>query len=493
MRRATRYRVVVVTRLLVGPFNRVEGDMEVTLDTAGDVVQAAYVNSPLYRGFEQILHGKDPRDALVITPRICGICSVSQSAASAAALRDWTGSEVPANGQLAINLIHAVENLADHLSHFYLFFMPDFARSVYADQSWHGEIAARFQAGTGSALAQMLPVRAQFMHILGYLAGKWPHTLAVQPGGTSRAIGASEKLRIRVLLREFRGFLEATVFGDALEEVTALKDGAALADWQHAPAGGIGDFRRFLAVADALGLEGLGRSDVPFLSYGSYETDGERLLKRGVWAGELRPLDESGISEDISHTWLAGDERPRHPRLGVTLPVMDKDRAYSWCKAPRLAGEVVETGALARQVVDGHPLIRDLVALGGGNVRSRVIARLLEVARIVPEMERWIEAIRPRKPFCASAPLPEEGEGAGLVEAARGSLGHWMSVRQGRLTNYQIIAPTTWNFSPRDGAGVPGVLEQALVGAPVRPGEDTPVAVQHIVRSFDPCMVCTVH
>jgi hydrogenase large subunit len=68
-----------------------------------------------------------------------------------------------------------------------------------------------------------------------------------------------------------------------------------------------------------------------------------------------------------------------------------------------------------------------------------------------------------------------------------------MEVRDGRIVNYQIVAPTTWNFSPRDENGVPGVCEQALVDAPVRDGEIEPVAVQHIVRSFDPCMVCTVH
>jgi Ni,Fe-hydrogenase I large subunit len=76
---------------------------------------------------------------------------------------------------------------------------------------------------------------------------------------------------------------------------------------------------------------------------------------------------------------------------------------------------------------------------------------------------------------------------------SRGSLGHWLSIRRGRILNYQIIAPTTWNFSPRDANGLPGALEQALVGAPVRDGETNPVAVQHVVRSFDPCMVCTVH
>jgi hydrogenase large subunit len=89
--------------------------------------------------------------------------------------------------------------------------------------------------------------------------------------------------------------------------------------------------------------------------------------------------------------------------------------------------------------------------------------------------------------------VPDETTGFGLVEAARGSLGHWLTVKRGRIHNYQIVAPTTWNFSPRDAAGNPGALEQALVGAPVMAGEKTPLSVQHIVRSFDPCMVCTVH
>ena len=89
--------------------------------------------------------------------------------------------------------------------------------------------------------------------------------------------------------------------------------------------------------------------------------------------------------------------------------------------------------------------------------------------------------------------MPTSGTGEGLVEAARGALGHWVNFDGGKITGYQIIAPTTWNFSPRDQEGNAGPVEAALVGAPVRDGEETPIAVQHIVRSFDPCMVCTVH
>ena len=131
-------------------------------------------------------------------------------------------------------------------------------------------------------------------------------------------------------------------------------------------------------------------------------------------------------------------------------------------------GNVVEVGALARQLIDGHPLVRDLIGKTGGNVHNRVVARLLELARLVLAMEGWIRSIRPGEPFCNHAAMPDDAEGVGLVEAARGSLGHWLSIRDGRIANYQIIAPTTWNFSPRDAAGTPGALEQALVGAPLR-------------------------
>lgn len=77
------------------------------------------------------------------------------------------------------------------------------------------------------------------------------------------------------------------------------------------------------------------------------------------------------------------------------------------------------------------------------------------------------------------------------MEAARGTLGHWVGWRDGRIAHYQIVAPTTWNFSPRDSAGTPGALEQALAGMAVPDGDLT--VVQHVVRSFDPCMACTVH
>ncbi|GAB2179814.1 nickel-dependent hydrogenase large subunit [Denitratisoma sp. agr-D3] len=480
-------------RIVLGPFNRVEGDLEVSLDIADGMVRAAQVNSPLYRGFEQILQGKAPMDALALVPRICGICSVAQSAAAAQALAAAMDIVPPKNGRLAADLTLGAENLADHLTHFYLFFMPDFARAAYRDRPWFAATEARFKAQVGSAGQEVLAARSAFMRALGLLAGKWPHTLSLQPGGSSSPLQASEKTRLYRHLRDFRRFCETVLFGDRLEAIAELADEADLARWlaQHRDRS---DFARFLALADDLQLHTLGRATDVFLSVGAYANDGNPWLARGVWDAQgLSPLDPDQISEDLSHAWYAEAEEAQSPAKGSTLPQADKADAYSWCKAPRLAGRVVETGALARQLVAGHPLARDLVARHGGNVKNRVVARLLEIARVLIAMEGWAQALQPGEPYCFFGELPDEADSVGLVEAARGSLGHWLSIRRGRIHNYQIIAPTTWNFSPRDSAGTPGALEQALAGTPVGDGDDTLPSVQHIVRSFDPCMVCTVH
>ncbi|MBQ0957481.1 nickel-dependent hydrogenase large subunit [Ideonella sp. 4Y11] len=486
-------------QLQLGPFNRVEGDLEVTLEMADGVVRAARVTATMYRGFEQMLPGRDPLDALVIVPRICGICSVSQSVASARALADLAGVQPPPNGERVINLMLACENLADHLAHFYLFFMPDFTRADYAGRAWFAEAQRRFAAldgsGGGEHARAAVQARQRWFRLMGLLGGKWPHTQSVLPGGSSRPVEASERLRLLGWVREFRQFLEQQLFGDTLEAVAALDSEAALAAWVDA-APGQGDLRLFLAIAADLGLDRLGPGPGLSLSVGAYPIEGRPALAPGLWdasAACLSAVDLDQVREDAHHAWLADEGGPRHPWQGLTQPQADKPQAYSWNKAPRLGGRVLETGAMARQLADGQPLVRALVARAGSSVQARVLARLLEIARVLPRMEDWLTGLRPREPFHTVHTLPSEGQGSGHTEAARGTLGHWLRVEQGRLASYQIVAPTSWNFSPRDAQGLPGALEAALVGLPVREGESAPVAVQHIVRSFDPCMVCTVH
>lgn len=473
------------TSLLVGPFNRVEGDLEIRLEIDNGQVSAAYTNSPMFRGFERMLVGKGALDALTITPRICGICSISQSMAAAQALADVAGVTPAPEGARVAALLHAVENVSDHLTHFNLFFMPDFARADYAGRSWHDRAVARFTAMEGSALRTATEARLKLLHIVGLLGGKWPHTLAIQPGGVTRAVSARDKVRMAVSLRAFRTYLEQVLFGAPVEVFAGLTSVSDLDEWRS------GDAGLFLEIAADLDLASAGRGAGRYMSFGAYDGPDGPAFARGLWQdGRVCNLDTNAIVEDLSHAWMLGEAA--HPARGQTLPDEDmRDSAYSWCKAPRLSAQSVETGALARQVLDGHPLALGLADERG--VRARVAGRLLELARSQIWIEELLDRIDPSQRFMDRVDLPENGEGQGLVEAARGALGHWVRIENGRIASYQIIAPTTWNFSPRDQAGAPGPVEAALVGATVQDGEETPLSVQHIVRSFDPCMVCTVH
>lgn len=474
-----------MTQLIVGPFNRVEGDLEVRLEIDGGRVAAAYANSPLFRGFEMMLRGADPRDALTLTPRICGICSISQSAAAALALADAAGAEMTEQGALAAAILHGVENLADHVTHFNLFFMPDFARTEYAGRAWHADTVERFTAAKGASQHAALEARARLFHITGILGGKWPHTLAIQPAGVTRTPDAAEKVRIVSILRSFRRHLEQRLFGAPVEAFVSLSGVTDLEGWST------GDASLFLRASADLGLDAIGIGPRRYLSYGAYPLGAGRVTQAGAWVdGSVADIDAGQILEHVAQSWMLGNAA--HPFEGLTQP--DEDMApegYSWCKAPRLDGQTFEVGALARQIVDGHPLAMALAQEGG--VRARIAGRLLEIARTQIWLEHWADALDPSATFMGAFDVPRSGRGVGLVEAARGSLGHWVVIEDGRIANYQIIAPTTWNFSPRDDRGQPGPLEAALVGAPVVEGESAPLSVQHIVRSFDPCMVCTVH
>ena len=323
-----------MTRLIVGPFNRVESDLELTLDIDEGRVSEARVATTLYRGFEQILLGRPAADALAIAPRICGICSLSQSMAAAAALRAISEIVPPPNGQRAANIAHAAENIADHLTHFYPFFMPDFAAENFMRARRGFPAWSAVQGGFGTRPAAILPARARLLHVMGLIAGKWPHSLGVQPGGVTRALELGEKMRLIAILGEFRAFIEKVLFAAPLEQVAAIATPEQLADFSH----GAGDFAAFLRLAQNLRLEELGRVALPLISFGAYHGAEGALFPAGVFDPRARaekPLPVEAIREDVAFSYL--HENSADPAKAVTLPDAERANAYSWAKAPRLS------------------------------------------------------------------------------------------------------------------------------------------------------------
>jgi hydrogenase large subunit len=107
-------------------------------------------------------------------------------------------------------------------------------------------------------------------------------------------------------------------------------------------------------------------------------------------------------------------------------------------------------------------------------------------------MADWVMQVKPGEPAYIDCEIPEEAEGAGLSEAPRGALGHWIRIKNHRIENYQLVVPTTWNASPKDANGNPGPMEQAIIGTKVK-DENNPYELVRIIRSFDPCLACSVH
>jgi hydrogenase large subunit len=90
------------------------------------------------------------------------------------------------------------------------------------------------------------------------------------------------------------------------------------------------------------------------------------------------------------------------------------------------------------------------------------------------------------------ASWPAQCKGVGTSEAPRGALAHWIVIKDQKIANYQLVVPSTWNASPRDGQGQRSAYEAALIGTPVHDPQQ-PLEIIRTIHSFDPCLACAVH
>lgn len=220
---------------------------------------------------------------------------------------------------------------------------------------------------------------------------------------------------------------------------------------------------------------------------------------------KLQPVDASEVAEYVKHAWYDDRTTGRRPAEAETVPAPEKAGGYSWLKAPRYGGEAYEVGPLARTLVAyaaGEAAVKAqvdgvLAHFKAGpealfSVLGRHAARALEAQRLVGAMQEWVLALKPGEPVCEWREVPESGTGMGITEAPRGALGHWCEIEDHKLTRYQLVVPTTWNASPKDDEGNPGPVERALIGTKIKDAEN-PFELVRIVRSFDPCLACSVH
>jgi hydrogenase large subunit len=174
---------------------------------------------------------------------------------------------------------------------------------------------------------------------------------------------------------------------------------------------------------------------------------------------------------------------------------------YSWSKAPRYMNFAAEAGPLSRVIMNANPankshqfqdpLFMDIMEKMGPSVFTRTLARLHEAPRLYLMIDEWLRQVDLNGDFYIK-PTERDGKGWGATEAARGALAHWIEIENGVIKNYQVMAPTTWNVGPNDETGNPGPIEAALEGTEIEDPHD-PVEVGLVARSFDSCLVCTVH
>lgn len=491
------------------PLNRVEGDLEIRVEIDNGRIVDAWSSGTMFRGFENILKGRGPLDGLVITPRICGICSTTHLSAAARALDQIAGVRPPDNAIRLRNVALMVEHCQSDVRQSVLMFLPDFATTAYASHPLHAEAVRRYAPLAGERCIDVVRQTKSILEIIAILGGQWPHSSFMIPGGVAYIPPLAELNQCRHLLNQYRRWYENRVLGCPLERWQAVKTTDDLDAWlRENEAHREGDVGFFLRFAYEAGLSALGRGHGNFLSVGSLDlpedtavanaVGGRQLVAAGLVAadGRILPFDQASVAEHVAASWYADYPGGKHPFEGETVPMATgaDGRKYSWSKAPRYAGLPAETGPLAERIIAGDPLFGDILQRDGINLVVRQLARLTRPATLLTAMDIWLTemAAHHDQPYYEPVPALCEGRGVGLVQAARGALGHWVELSEGKIARYQIITPTTWNGSPRDAAGVRGPWEEALIGTPVA-DPDNPVEAGHVIRSFDPCLVCTVH
>lgn len=460
------------------------------------------------------------------------------------AVEDAVGVQIPDNARILRNLLHGAQYQHDHIVHFYHLHALDWVDIVSAlsadpkatatladnisDAPYDGtkyfkgvqdrvkKFVASGQLGPFENAywghkAYKLPPEANLMAVAHYVealrlqaksarmhaifGGKNPHPQSLVVGGMT-CVGDLKPDRLAEFLyitRETQQFIEKVYIPDLLAVASFYKDWA-----------GIGGTSNFMAWGDF--PESAQEPESLYMPRGV-------IAKRDIANVGMAVQDK--VAEDVTRAWYEkGDAK--HPWKGETKPLKEDPKYrpgggdYSWLKAPRYDGMATEVGPLSRVLVayaNGHPEIKPVVdmvlgklGVGAGALFStlgRTAARGIETLVIGQRIEKWMGELLGNLKSGDTATytpweFPSYGEGVGLCDVPRGSLGHWCIIEGNKIKNYQYVVPSTWNLGPRDGKGQPGPLEEALIGTPIADPKK-PLEVLRTVHSFDPCIACAVH
>jgi hydrogenase large subunit len=400
----------MIQRITIDPVTRIEGHLRVDVEVDEGRIVKAWSSGQMYRGVENILIGRDPRDAWAITQRICGVCTTVHAICSVRAVENALDLEIPVNAQYIRNLIILAHAIHDHIVHFYhlsaldwvdvvsaLKADPDKASALAESLStWSGNSKHEFRkikerlggfVSTGQlgiftngywghpamklspevnliAVAhylQALEVQRHANKIVSILGAKTPHIQNIAVGGVANALAVDSQAVLTVerlmAIKEWIDKLGDFVKNVYLVDVGVI--GAFYADWTTYGRGIVD----YLSVPD-IPLDGKGTK---FALPGGHIADGSLERYTGI-ESFTDAYFRDGVSEAVKHSWYeyrGGDHTTLHPYVGETTPKytdFQDDGKYSWMKAPTFYGKPMQVGPLSRvlaMLAAGHaPTVR---------------------------------------------------------------------------------------------------------------------------------------
>lgn len=472
------------TTIAIDPVTRIEGHLKAEVVVEDGKVVDAKLTGGMYRGFESILRGRHPRDAVQIVQRICGVCPTAHATASSMALEKACGTKVPTNGRVTRNLTLGANYLQSHLLHFYHLAGQDFIQGPdvapftprYARPDLR--LPAAINAEGVDQYLQALEVRAVCHEMVALFGGRMPHVHGILAGGAAEIPSREKILEYAARFKKVRAFVEEKYLPVVYLVGSQYKDLATFGQ----------GYRNALCVG-AFPLDDAG---------------GAMLFMPGVYLhGTDEPFDIGKVTEDVKYSWFDDATSGQTFTRGHNVLAVDKAGAYSFGKSPLYNGQPMEVGPLARMWVNNKPLspvgramfaehfgiqaanFRDLGEDVAFSLLGRHIARAEEAWLMLDVIEGWLREVQAGAETFSTPVIPMSGEGYACTEAPRGSLMHFTKVKGGVIDNYQIMPATLWNTAPRNDKGDLGPIEKCLIGVPV-PDIENPVNVARLIRAFDP-------
>ncbi len=481
------------------PITRIEGHLSIKTEVINGKLTNVQSCGEMYRGFENIMIDRRPIDAARIMQRICGVCHEVHGIAAARALAKLYKIELPKNGKLLHDIILGIHIIHDHILHFYHLSAPDYVDFV-ALASYPGNdpalkdakewvktvkpalFAQKVPGDYISEPANALPFIVHYVEALellglaasalAILGGKTPFCHTIFPGGITTEITMEKLAKISDIVDKIHSFVVTKYLPDVMSIAKLYPEYWKIgAGYQNA------------------------------ICYGGFNSLDKPLFTSGVIIdGKQAPFDKNKIIEDIAHSYYKGSAQSFS--TGETKPDYDKSGAYSWIKSPRYDGHPMETGPLSRIYVNydkDDRLSKIMSELKQPkealfSTLGRHLSRAFEALILGEFVQNALSTVNINEPTIRDIDMSivVSDTGLGLSNAGRGELLHFIETKNGRVSRYNCIVPSTWNFSPKDSAGKPGPVEKALEDTPVR-FEKGMIEAGRVIRSYDPCLACSIH